>query len=103
MRVVLQAFTDRSFKFVVKPPPSMWFIKKASGLLKGSDKPGHNSAGKVSIKYLYEIAKVKQELDPDLKMHDIEGITTMLVGTCNSMGIDVVEDTMPPEPIKVSP
>ena len=36
MRVKLTAFTDRSFKFIVKPPPSSWFIKKASGLPKGS-------------------------------------------------------------------
>ena len=67
MRVVLQAYVDRSFKFVVKPPPTSWFIKKAAGLQKGSDKPGQNVAGRVGIKYLYEIAKVKQEVDPHLK------------------------------------
>jgi len=41
------------------PPPTSWFIKKACGLPKGSDKPGQNVAGRVTIKYLYEIAKVK--------------------------------------------
>ncbi len=56
MRVILKAFVDRSFTFVVKPPPTTYFIKKASGLYKASDKPGHNSAGRVSIKYLYEAA-----------------------------------------------
>jgi large subunit ribosomal protein L11 len=59
MRVILRAFTDRSFKFVVKPPPSSWFIKRAAGLAKTSDKPGQNIVGRVGIKYLYEIAKVK--------------------------------------------
>ena len=59
MRVKLTAFVDRSFQFVVKPPPSSWFIKKAASLEKGSATPGHESAGKISIKYLYEIAKVK--------------------------------------------
>ena len=59
MRVCLKAYVDRSFKFVVKPPPTSWFIKKAAGLPKGGDKPGQNVAGRVSIKYLYEIAKVK--------------------------------------------
>jgi large subunit ribosomal protein L11 len=52
---------------VVKPPPTSWFIKKAAGLQKGSDKPGQNVAGRVGIKYLYEIAKVKLEVDPHLK------------------------------------
>ena len=40
MRVCLKAYVDRSFKFIVKPPPSSWFIKKAAGLTKGSDNPG---------------------------------------------------------------
>lgn len=99
MRVKLTAFADRSFKFIVKPPPSSWFIKKAASLDKGSNEPGHASAGRVSVKYLYEIAKVKQKVDPDLKQHDVEGIMKMLVGTAKSMGVDVVEDTFPPTPV----
>jgi large subunit ribosomal protein L11 len=101
MRVKLTAFVDRSYKFIVKPPPSTWFIKKAASLPKGSTEPGHTSAGRVSIKYLYEIAKIKQEVDPDLRSHDVEGIVSMLCGTAKSMGIDVVEDTFPPIPMKI--
>ena len=102
MRVVLKAFVDRSFTFIVKPPPTTWFVKKASGLAKGSDKPGHTSAGRVSIKYLYEAAKVKQEVDPHLGEHDLEGILRQMIGSCKAMGIDVVEDTLPPTPIRVN-
>ena len=102
MRVCLKAFTDRSFTFVVKPPPTTYFVKKASGLYKLSDMPGHNSIGRVSIKYLYEAAKIKQEIDPSLVEHDVEGVLRMMVGSCKSMGIDVVEDTLPPTPIKVN-
>lgn len=101
MRVLLNAYVDRSFKFVIKPPPTTWFIKKASGLDKGSIKPGHEVAGRVSVKYLYEIAKIKQQSDPMLAEHDPEGICRMLVGTCKSMGIEVVEDTLPPNPVHV--
>ena len=86
MRVILTAYADRSFKFIIKPPPTSWFIKKASGLNKGSDKAGQNITGRVGIKYLYEIAKVKQEIDPHLKHCDIEGITRMILGTAKSMG-----------------
>ena len=60
MRVKLTAYVDRSYKFVVKPPPTSWFIKKAASLPKGSAESTHHSAGRVSIKYLYEIAKVKK-------------------------------------------
>ena len=101
MRVILKAYVDRSFKFVVKPPPTSYFIKKALGQAKGGDKPGHESAGRVSVKYIYEIAKIKQEVDPDLAEHDLEGICRMIMGSCKSMGIEVVEDTLPPIPIKV--
>ena len=59
MRVLLSAYSDRSFKFEVKPPPTSWFLKKAVGKTKGSDKPGHNVGAKISIKYVYEIAKIK--------------------------------------------
>lgn len=100
MRVLLKAYTDRSFKFSVRPPPSSWFIKKAAGLPKASDKPMHNVVGRVSIKYLYEIAKTKLECDIGLKQqHDVEGIVMQLMAQCSSMGIDVVEDTLPPEPL----
>ena len=101
MRVVLSAYVDRSFKFVVKPPPSSYFIKKAAGMPKCSDKPGQNIVGRVGIKYLYEIAKIKQDIDPHLKEHDLQGIVRMLMGTASAMGLEVVEDTLPPEPIRV--
>ena len=101
MRVVLKAYHDRSFTFVVKPPHTTWFVKKACGLHKLSDKPGHNPLGRVSIKYLYEAAKIKQEVDPSLVDQDIEGILRQIVGSCHSMGIEVVEDTLPPVPIKI--
>ncbi len=101
MRVCLSAYMDRSFKFVVKPPPTSWFIKKAASSPKGSDKPGQNIAARVSIKYLYEIAKIKHEVDPGLIQHDVEGITKMVIGTARSMGFQIVEDTMPPEPVRV--
>ena len=101
MRVKLTAYIDRSFKFVVKPPPTSWFLKKATSVTKGSEMPGHESVGRVSIKYIYEIAKVKHEVDPDLRGADIESVMMMVIGSAKSMGIDIVEDTFPPTPIKV--
>ena len=101
MRVLLSAYMDRSFKFVVKPPPTTWFLKKACGITKCSDMPNQNIVGRIGMKYIYEIAKAKQEVDPMLRAHDVEGICRMVLGTARSMGLQVVEDTLPPEPIKV--
>ena len=101
MRVILKAFVDRSFSFVVKPPPTSYFIKKAAGLPKASQRPGHESAGRVSVKYIYEISKLKQKSDSDLIEHDLEGICSTIVAQCKSMGIEVVEDTLPPAPLRI--
>ena len=101
MRVILKAYVDRSFSFIVKPPPTSYFIKKASGFDKLSQKPGHESIGRVSVKYIYEIGKIKQKCDQDLVEHDLEGICQMIVAQCKSMGIEVVEDTLPPAPLKI--
>ena len=74
MRVHLWAFEDRSFKFMVKPPLTSWFIKKAAGVEKGSQMPFYEVAGEVSVKYIYEIAKIKQEIDPDLWFVELDSI-----------------------------
>ena len=92
MRVVLRAYADRSFKFVAKPPPTSWFLKKFAGVEEGSPYPKHYTVGMVSIKYIYELAKVKKELDPDLNKKDLMGIVKMIISTANTMGIEVIED-----------
>lgn len=101
MRVLLKAYKDRSFTFVIKPPPSVYFLKKAAGIEKGTGKVGYEKAGKISYKYIYEIAKVKQELDPDLAAIDLEAICWQLRGTCQSMGLEIVEDTLPPKKVEI--
>lgn len=66
LRIKLRAFTDRTYNFIIKPPPTSWFVKKALGKETLS---GHRAklSGELSVKYVYEIAKIKKELDPDLK------------------------------------
>ena len=92
MRVMLRAYADRSFKFVAKPPPTSWFLKKFAGIEEGSPYPKHYSVGMVSIKYIYELAKIKQELDPDLKNKNLLSIVKMIISTADTMGIEVIED-----------
>lgn len=67
MKVRLTAFTDRTFKFIIKPPETSWFLHKASGIQKFSPLGGHDLIGFVPVQYIYQIAKIKKELDPDLK------------------------------------
>ena len=60
MKVKLTAFTDRTFKFIIKPPQTTWFLRKASGLAKFTPVTGYDFSGTVPIQYIYEIAKIKK-------------------------------------------
>lgn len=99
MRIRLKAYTDRTYNFVVKPPPTSWFIKRCAMVPYGSDIPRKKFIGELGVKYVYEIAKIKKEVDPDFKTHNLAGICKMIIAQANNMGISVVEDTPPVVPI----
>lgn len=89
MRVLIHVRPDRSFNFEVKPPTTSYFLKKAAGIEKGASETGHEVAGTVSLKHIYEIAKIKQQ-DPNLKHLPLSMICSQVVGSTKSMGIQVV-------------
>ncbi|KAB0583452.1 MULTISPECIES: 50S ribosomal protein L11 [Ideonella] len=84
--VVITAFADKSFTFVLKSPPATVLIKKAIGLGKGSDKPHLTKVGKISRAQLEEIAKVKQK---DLTAADLDAAVKTIAGSARSMGVIV--------------
>ena len=86
--VVLQALDHcKGILQVTKTPPTTYFLKKAAGIESGSQRPGHQSVATISAKYVYEIAKVKQQ---DSKDVPLESMCRNIAGTCRSMGIKVV-------------
>ena len=52
---------------------------------------GKEVAGKVSLRHVYEIAKIKSE-DPPLQTMTMEQLCQMVVGIARSCGIEVVRD-----------
>jgi large subunit ribosomal protein L11 len=84
--VVITAFADKSFTFVLKSPPATVLIKKAIGLGKGSDKPNLNKVGKITRAQLEEIAKTKQK---DLTAADMDAAVKTIAGSARSMGVIV--------------
>jgi len=86
--VVITAYGDRTFSFIMKTPPVSYFLKKAAGLTKGSTTPGTGTVGKVTVEQVREIAKTKMQ---DLNANDIEAASLMIIGSARSMGIQVVE------------
>ena len=84
--VVITAYSDRSFTFIVKSPPAPLLIKKALGMASASATPGKTIVGKIKRSQLEEIAKTKKE---DLNCYDTESAVRILAGSCRSMGIEV--------------
>ena len=84
--VVITAFADKSFTFVMKTPPATYMIKKAAGITKGSSKPHTDKVGKITRAQAEEIAKVKAK---DLTAADMEAAIRTIAGSARSMGITV--------------
>lgn len=84
--VVITAFADKSFTFVMKTPPAAILIKKAAGVQKGSPKPNQNKVGKVTKKQLEEIAQTKM---PDLTAAGLDAAVRTIAGSARSMGLNV--------------
>ena len=80
---------DRTFTFITKTPPTSYFLKKAAGIEKGTGKPGHEVVATLSLKHVYEIAKIKAT-DDHLKHLKLESIASTVIGTARSLGIQVV-------------
>jgi large subunit ribosomal protein L11 len=84
--VVITAYADKSFTFVMKQPPVTYFIKKAVNLKSGSKLPGKESAGTITTAQLREIAEKKMV---DLNADNVEAAISMIAGSARSMGIQV--------------
>ncbi|MCZ8295297.1 MAG: 50S ribosomal protein L11 [Rhodobacteraceae bacterium] len=86
--VVITAYGDRTFTFVMKTPPVSYFLKQAAKIESGSKTPGRDKAGKVTKAQLRDIAEKKMV---DLNANDVEAAMMMIAGSARSMGLEVVE------------
>ena len=84
--VVITAFADKSFTFVIKTPPATVLIKKAIKLDKGSARPHSDKVGKITRAQLEEIAKTKMK---DMTAADLDSAVRTIAGSARSMGVNV--------------
>lgn len=87
--VLLTVKTDRSFTFEMKSPPTSWLLLKAAGAKQGAGRPGHESVGEISLKHVYEIAKIKKT-DDRHKEVDLKAICGAVISTADAIGVKVV-------------
>ena len=86
--VVITVYSDRSFSFITKTPPTPTLIMKAAGLNGGSGVPNKTKVGSITTAQLREIAEKKM---PDLTAATIEAAMSQVAGTCRSMGVTVTD------------
>jgi large subunit ribosomal protein L11 len=90
--VVITVFSDRSFTFITKTPPTSILLKKAIGLPtqkkpgSGSKEPNKVKVGKVTQAQLEQVAKTKMQ---DLNCFDLQAAINMVAGTAKSMGLEI--------------
>ena len=84
--VVITAFADKSFTFVMNTPPATFLLKRAAGIQKGSPKPHLDKVGKITHAQALEIAKIKQA---NLTAADEDAAVRTIAGSARSMGITV--------------
>ena len=86
--VVISAYEDRTFTFIIKSPPCSVLLKRACGVAKASGTPNKDKVGKVTLEQVKEIAKTKLK---DLNTEDLDKAMKIVKGTARSMGIEVAE------------
>ncbi|MCI8271221.1 MAG: 50S ribosomal protein L11 [Erysipelotrichaceae bacterium] len=83
--VIITAYEDKSFDFVLKTTPASIMIKKAAKIQKASSNQ-KEIAGKITVDQLREIAEYKM---PDLNANDVEAAMKIIAGTARNMGVEV--------------
>src|SRR5690606_14518468 len=84
-------FSDGSFKFILKSPPTAFLIRRAAGLERGPSQPNRDKVGKLTREQIREIAEIKMK---DLNAIDVEGAMKQVEGTARSMGVVIEGDVL---------
>jgi len=86
--VIITIYQDRSFTFITKTPPVSILIKQVTKLKSGSKMPQKDKVGKIKMA---DVKKIAQQKLPDLNCLTVESAVNQVVGTCKSMGVEVVD------------
>ncbi len=82
-------YTDSSFRFKLKTPPTAHLIRQAAGIEKGSGEPNRLKVGSITRHQLQEIAETKM---PDLNTRDVAMAMRQVEGTARQMGVTIKDE-----------
>lgn len=86
--VIITVYSDRSFTFITKTPPTSVLILKALGIEKGSGVPNKDKIGTLTQEQVRTIAETKMA---DLNAAGIDAAMRLVAGTARSMGVNVAD------------
>ena len=84
--VEVTIYSDKSFTFILKTPPTAVLLKQEAKVEKGSGVPNKTKIGAVTEAQIRKIAEIKM---PDLNCDSIESAMQMVRGAARSMGMEV--------------
>lgn len=84
--VIITAYEDKSFDYVIKTAPVAGLLRKAAKIEKGTSNAKTTKVGSISRADLRKIAEYKMV---DLNCYDIEAAMKVIEGSAKNMGIKV--------------
>ena len=84
--VIITAYEDKSFDYVIKTTPVAELLLKEAGVKKGSSNSKTTIAGTITKAQLRKIAEYKL---PDLNCYDVEAAEKIVAGSARNMGIAI--------------
>ncbi|CEF67493.1 39S ribosomal protein L11, mitochondrial [Strongyloides ratti] len=89
---------DRSYDIEICSPATSWLLMQAAGITRGKTSK-NEIVGKLSVKHIYEIAKVKSK-DKVLVGVPLKEICQQIIRTCRIVGIEVQKNDLNPQELK---
>ena len=84
--VIITAYEDKSFDYVIKTSPVAELLLKEAGIKKGSSNSKTNIVRSITKAQLRKIAEYKM---PDLNCYDVEAAEKIVAGSARNMGIAI--------------
>lgn len=86
---------DRSFTFELRTPTTSYLllqaanVKERKGRVRGSMNPGKEIVGEVSLKHVYDIARIKKS-ELRLSGLSLEGLCKSVISQARTIGVNIV-------------
>ena len=83
--------SDRTYNLAMSHPPFSYYIKQAAGIQRGAMQFSNQTAGMITRKHVYEIAKIKSE-DEMWQEFDLKDICERVIDEAYTIGVRVVDN-----------